>query len=576
VGNPGDGVRKWPSCRGRGGQPLNAWIGLHRLVIGVLLSLGPTGLFAAQGVFREFPLSTAGAQTASVDVSVYGDVWFTQFAANKIGRISRTGELTVYSVPTAGSGPLGITTFPTSPDAWFTEFNANKIGRITREGVITEFAIPTPASGPFGITGEISDDAVWFTEFNGNRLGRVSLAGVITEFAIPTADSGPMGITRGPYGTDIWFTEFRANKIGWMFREGGTVHEIAIPTPNSGPTDIANFGSLWFTEFNANRIGKITVQLTGEFLEEFVVPTPDSGPSEIDVRQDGSAWFTEKRAKKIGSIDASGAFTEYPVRGAGADLSGISADGSYVWFTDRASRQVVRMARDAVVLVGTGVSGTWDTEFRFANPSSSSQGVYLGLFLEPNSICAGFCHGQTGFDLPPQGSASLRASAPTFGGLGPLFGDLETVYARGSSGEEPPTVIARVFDTARPSQGIEVPTIRLSTLTDRNPFVLAFPSASRGAGVHANLVVAEVGSDDEISVRVDAFSPGGELLGSNSFRIEASTTLFLVDALAQLGVSELDGGQIRVTKTGGTGLMWGLLATLTDDGGVTVSPGMNP
>lgn len=548
---------------------------MRRIAASFLALLLPAVLPGAQGVFREYPLPTAGAQPTSVAVSVYGDVWFTEFAANKIGRISRTGELTEYSIPTPGSGPLGITTFPTSFDAWFTEFNANKIGRISREGVITEFSIPTPASGPFGITGEIADDAIWFTEFTGNKLGRLSLAGVITEFAIPTADSGPKGITRGPYSTDIWFTEFRANKIGWMFREGGTVHEIAIPTPNSGPTDIAFYGRFWFTEFNANRIGRITGELAGPVVEEFAVPTPDSGPSDIDVRQDGRAWFTEKRAKKIGSIDASGSFTEYPVRGSGADLSGISADSPYVWFTDRAAGRVVRMARDAIVLVGTGVSGTWDTEFRFANPSSFSQGVYLGRFLEPNSVCAGFCHGQTFFDLPPRGTASLRASAPTFGGLGTVFGDLGTAYARGS-GEEPPTVTARVFNTARAGQGIEVPTIRLSTLSDRNPSVLAFPSASRGTGVHSNLVVAEVGTDDEISVRVDAFSPGGELLGSNSFRIEASTTLFLVDALAQLGVSELDGGQIRVTRITGNGLMWGLLATLSDDGGITVSPGTNP
>ena len=79
-----------------------------------------------------------------------------------------------------------------------------------------------------------------------------------------------------------------------------------------------------------------------------------------------------------------------------------------------------------------------------------------------------------------------------------------------------------------------------------------------------------------LSVRVEAYSPAGDSLGSAGFDLSNGTTLFLVDVLVQLGVSELDGGQIRVTKTGGNGLMWGLLATLTDDGGVTVSPGLNP
>ncbi len=53
-------------------------------------------------------------------------------------------------------------------------------------------------------------------------------------------------------------------------------------------------------------------------------------------------------------------------------------------------------------------------------------------------------------------------------------------------------------------------------------------------------------------------------------------SLFLIDVLQQLGVGELDGGQIRVTKTAGIGLMRGVLATLSDDGRVSLSLGANP
>jgi hypothetical protein len=52
-------------------------------------------------------------------------------------------------------------------------------------------------------------------------------------------------------------------------------------------------------------------------------------------------------------------------------------------------------------------------------------------------------------------------------------------------------------------------------------------------------------------------------------------TLFLVDVLGQLGVAELDGGQIRVTRVGGDGLLWGLLTRVYDDGRVSASPGRN-
>ncbi len=44
---------------------------------------------------------------------------------------------------------------------WFTE--ADKIGRITPSGEITEFPLPTPDSAPMGITTG-PDGNLWFTE----------------------------------------------------------------------------------------------------------------------------------------------------------------------------------------------------------------------------------------------------------------------------------------------------------------------------------------------------------------------------------------------------------------------------
>src|SRR6266436_4294219 len=67
-----------------------------------------------------------------------------------------------FPLPTAGSAPFGITTGPDGA-LWFTEFAYNKIGRITTAGVVTEFTIPTSSSYPEVITVG-SDGALWFTE----------------------------------------------------------------------------------------------------------------------------------------------------------------------------------------------------------------------------------------------------------------------------------------------------------------------------------------------------------------------------------------------------------------------------
>src|SRR5215472_6100532 len=104
-------------------------------------------------------------------------------------------SITEYLVPTAGGFPLGAT-LGSDGNVWFTEFNADKIAKITPAGKVTEYPVPTASSGPLGITAG-PDGNLWFTEFDANKIGRITTSGVITTFKIPTANSGPVGITAG-------------------------------------------------------------------------------------------------------------------------------------------------------------------------------------------------------------------------------------------------------------------------------------------------------------------------------------------------------------------------------------------
>ena len=74
----------------------------------------------------------------------------------------------------------------------------NYVGRVTPTGVVTEFAIPTLGRNAQWITSG-PDGNLWFTEENGDMPGRVTPAGVITEFALP-ANTAPLGIVSGPDG----------------------------------------------------------------------------------------------------------------------------------------------------------------------------------------------------------------------------------------------------------------------------------------------------------------------------------------------------------------------------------------
>lgn len=104
-------------------------------------------------------------------------------------------------------------------DLWITQNGAtNAIARLTPSGAVTEFALPTANAGPNEITLG-NDGAIWFTERTANKIGRITVSGAITEYATPTPNADPYGIASlpgecAPGHGDIWFTEAGANKIG--------------------------------------------------------------------------------------------------------------------------------------------------------------------------------------------------------------------------------------------------------------------------------------------------------------------------------------------------------------------------
>ena len=527
-------------------------------------------LFSATGasarVFREVPVPSPASVPAAILHDGF-DLWFTELEGNRIGRMNRDlgGVITEYAIPTPNSGPTSIVMKPlgTVREVWFTESRGNKIGRLTQNGVLTEYPLPNPGSGPRDIDGDL-----WFTEFDGNRIGRITQDGTITEFAIPTPASGPSGIAIGPDGNH-WFTEFNANKIG-RITPAGVVTEFSIPTPDSGPLEIAHVGgSLWFTESTANKIGRITPE---GVITEFALPTPNAGPTGIALGPDLAVWFTEARANQLGRITPNGVVTEYRIPTPGSTPLGLSRDRLGVWFTESATNKIGYLIRDVLVVVGAGYSPPWDTDLEFANARDYPLGVFVGSFPEFPQVCAGQCPG-TGANLPPFGTAETSARLANHS-IGARVG---TLFVVPLGGVDPPTTHARIVNRARPSQSADLPVVRLSTIAAMDPTQLSFPSATRGPTARTNLILTRLSLPGQVFGAVEAFSPSGERLGSVPFQLTNNIgELFLYDVLMTLGVPSLENGQVRVTKTGGDGLIWGLLATVHDDGRVTVSLGANP
>lgn len=214
------------------------------------------------GAVKEFALppnysvNTTTTTTGSFGITngPDGNLWFTEFHGNNIGRITPEGEIAEFTTPQIYQ-PIGITIGRDS-NLWFAEYG--KIGRITPTGKITEFPIiPDDQSDPNDIVAG-PDGNLWFTEYEGNKIGRITLEGEVTEFAVPTASSYPIGITKGPDG-NLWFTEEHTNKIG-RIAPTGQIKEFSVPTAQSDLEGITKGpdGNLWFTERNGNKIGRIS------------------------------------------------------------------------------------------------------------------------------------------------------------------------------------------------------------------------------------------------------------------------------------------------------------------------------
>ena len=256
--------------------------------------------------------------------------------------------ITVFPVPTGGSGPLRITRGPDG-NLWLTEYNANQIGRITPTGDITEFAIPTPNSGPYGITGG-TDGNVWFTESRTEKVGRITTAGVITEYDVTEycyEGCYPWNMTVGP-DSNMWFTQIGGPEgaDGWI----GRITPSAVITQwyAYSPADITTGpdGKLWFTGigYHSALIGNITTDGTVTYFSNYsCFLEEECAPVGITSGKDGALWFTTQYlSHAVVRITTTGTFTNtYAIPNDGGFIK--SGPGDNLWFAQSGLSGLARM-----------------------------------------------------------------------------------------------------------------------------------------------------------------------------------------------------------------------------------------
>jgi virginiamycin B lyase len=220
------------------------------------------------GKITEFSISTDEAlrfEPHGIAAGAEGNMWFTERSdavpsQSFIVRVTTTGAFVKFPIPTGSqptrpeaSAPGGIA-LGVDGNMWFTDDGHNGngedlIGRVTPTGHVTEFAIPTPNSGP-GSIALGADGNMWFTEVRVGKVGRVTPSGDITEFNVPGLEGALNGIALGSDG-NMWFGgSFQASGLGWI-TPAGQSHRIPaslLGSANVGSLAADSEGNIWFTD----------------------------------------------------------------------------------------------------------------------------------------------------------------------------------------------------------------------------------------------------------------------------------------------------------------------------------------
>jgi virginiamycin B lyase len=210
-----------------------------------------------------------------------GRIWFAVRSDGRLGTITETGRIRTVQVPAGVNGaavPQGIVVHPGS-DVWFTDQANNRIGRLVlRTGQFSFY--PVPSEFPLGLV-EARDGGLYFTERSVDKVARLDpRSGLFTEWTLP-AGAFPNRLAATPDGS-VWFTALFGGFLG-RIRDGA----LSMFPVAGGPVGITYYRHrLWTALFSTGALAEVSLQ--GRVLHTWSVP---DGPLQVAASQ-GKLWLT--------------------------------------------------------------------------------------------------------------------------------------------------------------------------------------------------------------------------------------------------------------------------------------------
>ncbi len=313
----------------------------------------------ACGQIVEYNVKTANSGAGDIVLGADKNLWFTEYRAKKIGRITAGGIVSEF-ISTVLPLPVDIAA-GTDSHLWFT--NPGRIGRVTNTGAIKYFNV-TVTSDLYGIAVG-SDNNIWITNGTqgGDSIIKMTPQGTFSYYSV-ASNSMPVAITNGPDG-NLWFTEVKGNAIGRLSPDG-TLKETPLQRPRDLPTVSAQSditpgpdGNIWFVMQGKNSVGKITTA-TVPVPTEFALAS-DRYPTSITKGLDGNLWYTQGGPKKIGKINPSGTtITEIMLPFGTIPDSITSGPDGFLWYTDSSRNKIGKISPSctSIPFCGNGITDT--------------------------------------------------------------------------------------------------------------------------------------------------------------------------------------------------------------------------
>lgn len=279
---------------------------------------------------REFSLAP-GSQPLGITVGGDGNAWFVERGVDRIARITASGKLTEFSMPTKGLRPQAVTTSHAG-DVWY--IASSMFGRVSPDGTITEYPSIEYFFG-YELVVDSSDN-LWFTDFN--AIGKREPSGKLTMFPTPGVPE-LSGLAVGPDG-NLWC--FRGDQALLRMTPSGAF--TVFPMGAATGTTVGPDGDLWAVT-SSLAIEQISIDgtLKNSYSvggDKTAIPTVSTGP-------DGAIWFTEgdHQPPAIGRVTAGGAIDQFELPGSSTYMIGfaVTRDGS-LWFTENDADKVGRVS----------------------------------------------------------------------------------------------------------------------------------------------------------------------------------------------------------------------------------------